>query len=106
MNSMGVNPKIRKIYYDIEDGTALLHLMDEIKPGIVNKKRLNKGPFKQSTAMLKKLENLNYAVELGKELGFSLVDVAGSSIYDKNPTLTLALIWQMMRAYTLKVSKT
>jgi hypothetical protein len=103
MNSLGVNPKIRKLYYDIEDGQGLLHVMDQIKPGIVNKKMVNKGPFKQSTAMLKKLENLNYAVKIGNDMGYSLVGVAGSSIYEKNDTLTLALIWQMMRSYTVKV---
>jgi len=53
--------------------------------------------------MLKKLENLNYAVKLGNDMGYSLVGVAGSSIYEKNDTLTLALIWQMMRSYTVKV---
>merc|ERR1712062_924140 len=61
MNSLGVNPKIRKLYYDIEDGQGLLHVLDQ---------------FKQSTAMLKKLENLNYAVKLGNDMGYSLVGVA------------------------------
>jgi len=42
-------------------------------------------------------------VELGKKLKFSLVGIAGQDISDGNPTLTLALIWQLMRAYTLSV---
>lgn len=69
------------------------------------------------------LENCNYAVELGKELKFSLVGIDGKDIKDGNPTLTLgisaliydlsnfvicyflplALIWQLMRAYTLSI---
>ena len=32
---------------------------------------------------------------------FSLVGIAGQDICDGNPTLTLALVWQLMRAYTL-----
>jgi len=100
---MGINPKVRHLYYDIEDGIALLQTLDKIHPGKVNWSRVNKGPFKKSTAMLKKLENLNYVVEIGKEVGYSLVGIDGKTLYDKNDTLTLALLWQMMRDYTVKV---
>jgi len=37
-------------------------------------------------------------VELGKEkAGFSLVGIGGQDLYDGNPTLTLAVVWQIMR---------
>lgn len=52
---------------------------------------------------MEKLENCNYAVELGREIRFSLVGIAGQDINEGNVTLTLALIWQLMRAYTLSV---
>ena len=52
---------------------------------------------------MEKLENCNYAVELGKVLKFSLVGIAGQDISEGNPTLTLALVWQLMRAYTLSI---
>lgn len=52
---------------------------------------------------MEKLENCNYAVELGLKLRFSLVGIAGHDLADGNPTLTLALIWQLMRAYTLSM---
>ena len=48
-------------------------------------------------------ENCNYAVELGNLMRFSLVGIGGMDIYDMNETLTMALLWQMLRAYTLKV---
>lgn len=38
---------------------------------------------------MEKLENCNYAVELGKQLKFSLVGIAGQDISDGNPTLTM-----------------
>ena len=100
---MGINPKVRHLYYDIEDGIALLQTFDKIHPGKVHWSRVNKGPFKKSTSMLKKLENLNYVVEIGKDVGYSLVGIDGKTLYDKNDTLTLALLWQMMRDYTVKV---
>lgn len=44
------------------------------------------------------LENCNYAVELGKnQAKFSLVGIAGQDLNEGNRTLTLALIWQLMR---------
>lgn len=38
---------------------------------------------------MEKLENCNYAVELGKQQKFSLVGIAGQDINDGNATLTL-----------------
>lgn len=38
---------------------------------------------------MEKLENCNYAVELGRQLKFSLVGIAGQDLNDGNATLTL-----------------
>lgn len=38
---------------------------------------------------MKKIENCNYAVEIGKKLKFSLVGIGGQDIHDCNETLTL-----------------
>lgn len=35
------------------------------------------------------IQNCNYAIELGRELKFSLVGIQGKDIYDGNRTLTL-----------------
>jgi len=51
----------------------------------------------------KKLENCNYAIELGKQLNFSLVGIQGKDIMDANKTLTLAVIWQLMRFNVLSI---
>ena len=96
--------------------------MDFIRPGIVTWKRV-KTLEQQSKMAAKRLQevlgNCNYAVELGKKLNFVLVGIAGkefhfstfllmilllgSDIMDGNKMLTLALIWQLMRAYTLSL---
>lgn len=52
---------------------------------------------------MKKIENCNYAVALGRELGLSLVGIAGSDIYQGVEKLILGISWQLMRAYTLKL---
>ncbi|XP_032795189.1 plastin-1 isoform X1 [Daphnia magna] len=102
MNSLGVAPYVNWLYSDLADGLVIFQLYDVIKPGIVNWNRVHK-EFSKLRKFMEKLENCNYAVELGRQLKFSLVGIAGKDISDGNPTLTLALIWQLMRAYTLSI---
>ncbi|XP_037813076.1 plastin-3 isoform X1 [Lucilia sericata] len=102
MNSMGVSPHVNWLYSDLADGLVIFQLFDIIRPGIVNWNRVHKR-FTPLRKFMEKLENCNYAVELGKQLKFSLVGIAGQDLNDGNATLTLALIWQLMRAYTLSI---
>ena len=39
--------------------------------------------------MMDQIQNCNYAIELGRQLRFSLVGIQGKDIYDANQTLTL-----------------
>ncbi|KAK5897484.1 hypothetical protein CesoFtcFv8_010543 [Champsocephalus esox] len=104
MNSLGVNPHVHHIYGDLMDAMVILQLYERIKVP-VDWDRVNLPPFKGvGGGHLKKRENCAYAVELGKtKAGFSLVGIGGQDLYDGNPTLTLALVWQLMRRYTLNV---
>lgn len=45
--------------------------------------------FSKLRKFMEKLENCNYAVELGRQLKFSLVGIAGQDLNDGNATLTL-----------------
>lgn len=45
--------------------------------------------FSKLRMFMEKLENCNYAVELGRQLNFSLVGIAGQDLNDGNATLTL-----------------
>jgi len=99
---MGVSPHVNWLYSDLADGLVIFQLYDIIKPGIVDWNRVHK-KFSKLRKFMEKLENCNYVIELGKKLKFSLVGIAGQDISEGNPTLTLALIWQLMRAYTLSV---
>jgi len=90
---------INNLFADMEDGCALLKVMDRVEPGIVSWKRVNHAP----KSKFKKVENCNYAVVLGKQMQFSLVNVGGVDICDGNKKLILAIIWQLMRMHTLKI---
>ena len=45
----------------------------------------------------KRTENCNYAVVLGKQMKFSLVNVGGRDVTQGNKKLILAIVWQLMR---------
>jgi len=102
MNSLGVDPYVGYLYTDLQNGLIIFQLYDQIRKGIVNWKRVVK-TFRKLQNMMDQIQNCNYAVELGKTLGFSLVGIQGKDIYDGNRTLTLGLVWQVMRAYTLEI---
>ncbi|KAI6212140.1 hypothetical protein M3Y96_00508800 [Aphelenchoides besseyi] len=102
MNSLGVDPYVHFLYSDLQNGLVMFELFEFIRPGIVNWKRVVK-VFRKLQGMMDQIQNCNYAIELGKQLNFSLVGIQGKDIYDGNQTLTLALVWQLMRAYTLTV---
>ena len=73
MNSLGVNPFVNNLYQDLRDGLVLIQLFDKIKPGIVDWNRVNQPPYKKMGGNMQKIENSNYALELGKQMKFSLV---------------------------------
>ncbi|XP_043997232.1 plastin-3-like [Gambusia affinis] len=103
MNSLGVSPTVHHLYVDLQDAMVILQLYERIKVEVDWNNKVNKPPYPKLGTNMKKLENCNYAVELGKTTKFSLVGIGGQDLNDGNPTLTLALVWQLMRRYTLNV---
>uniref|UniRef100_A0A8C7MPY1 Lymphocyte cytosolic protein 1 (L-plastin) n=1 Tax=Oncorhynchus kisutch TaxID=8019 RepID=A0A8C7MPY1_ONCKI len=103
MNSLGVNPRVNHLYVDIDDALVIFQLYEKINVP-VDWDRVNKPPYSKLGSNMKKLENCNYAVELGKkEAKFSLVGIAGQDLNEGNRKLTQALLWQLMRRYTLNI---
>ncbi|KAL4635860.1 plastin-1-like [Arapaima gigas] len=103
MNSLGVMPRVNHLYRDLVDALVIFQLYDQIQIP-VDYKKVNKPPYPALGGNMRKLENCNYAVELGKqEAKFSLVGIGGVNINDGSQMHTLALVWQLMRRYTLKV---
>lgn len=101
MNSCGVDPFIVNLLDGLQDGLILLQMFDKIEPGCVDWKKVAKDKMNR----FKAVGNLNYAVEVGKGINLSLVNISGADIYDKNKKLVIALLWQMMRYDYLKIFK-
>lgn len=64
----------------------LLETLDKVSPGIVNWKIATKPPIKMP---FRKVENCNQVVKIGKQLKFSLVNIAGNDIVQGNKKLIL-----------------
>ncbi|RMZ92024.1 hypothetical protein DV736_g753, partial [Chaetothyriales sp. CBS 134916] len=98
INSLDVQPVIQSFFSDLRDGYILLQAYQKVIPGSVNLKHVNKPPAHGGEmSRFKAVENTNYAVELGKQNHFSLVGIQGADITDGQRTLTLGLVWQLMR---------
>ncbi|MEQ2183933.1 Plastin-3 [Goodea atripinnis] len=93
------NPKLNLAF----DAMVILQLYERIKVAVDWNNKVNKPPYPKLGTNMKKLENCNYAVELGKSAKFSLVGIGGQDLNDGNATLTLALVWQLMRSSSLAV---
>lgn len=97
LNSLDVDPAVNNLFEDLKDGTVLLQAYEKVLPGSVSLRHVNKRPAEGELSRFKAVENTNYAVELGKANNFSLVGIEGADITDGQKTLTLGLVWQLMR---------
>ncbi|KAI5279928.1 fimbrin, partial [Ascosphaera aggregata] len=98
LNSLDVQPAVNSLFDDLRDGGILLQAYDKVIPGLVNWRHVNKPPASGAEMLrFKAVENTNYAIELGKQSRFSLVGIQGADITDGQRTLTLGLVWQLMR---------
>ncbi|CAA0825060.1 Fimbrin-5 [Striga hermonthica] len=102
INSLGIDFYVNNLFEDVRTGWVLLEVLDKISPGFVNWKQATKPPIKMP---FRKVENCNQVVSIGKDLNFSLVNVAGNDIVQGNKKLILAFLWQLMRFSMLKLLK-
>ncbi|CAN4101165.1 unnamed protein product [Withania somnifera] len=102
INSLGNSSYIDNVFEDLRNGWLLLETLDKVSPGIVNWKIATKPPIKMP---FRKVENCNQVVKIGKQLKFSLVNIAGNDIVQGNRKLILAYLWQLMRCNMLQLLK-
>eukprot|EP00004_Rigifila_ramosa_P016096 TRINITY_DN3787_c0_g1_i2.p1 TRINITY_DN3787_c0_g1~~TRINITY_DN3787_c0_g1_i2.p1 ORF type:complete len:772 (+),score=180.79 TRINITY_DN3787_c0_g1_i2:61-2316(+) len=102
MNSLGCDPFVNNLFDDLRDGLILLQIFDKINPGCVDWKKVN---TVKPLGRFKAIENCQYAITIGKSMNFSLVGIGGSDIVDGQKTLTLGLVWQMMRFHVVDTIK-
>ncbi|GAO46375.1 putative fimbrin [Saitoella complicata NRRL Y-17804] len=103
LNSLDVQPGVHDLFEDLKDGLVLLQAYDKVIPNSVNWRHVNKPRAEgQELSRFKMVENTNYAVQLGLDNRFSLVGIQGADLTDGQRTLTLGLVWQLMRKNIVK----
>lgn len=103
LNSLDVDPGVYNLFEDLKDGTVILQAFDKVVPGCVAWRRVGKPREGQELSRFKMVENTNYAVDLAKANNMHIVGIQGADIVDGTRTLTLGLVWQLMR---LNISST
>lgn len=78
---------------------VLLEALEKISPGSVNWKQATKPPIKMP---FRKVENCNQVVEIGKQLEFSLVNVAGNDFVQGNKKLILGTFLYAIKSVYLE----
>ncbi|THG04049.1 hypothetical protein TEA_004722 [Camellia sinensis var. sinensis] len=86
INSLGIDSCVNNLFEDVRAGWIILEILDKVSPGSVNWKHATKPPIKMP---FKKVENCNQVIKIGKELNFSLVNVAGNDFVQGNKKLIL-----------------
>ncbi|KAB1226986.1 Fimbrin-1 [Morella rubra] len=102
INSLGIATYVNNVFEDVRNGWVLLEVLDKVSSGSVNWKQASKPPIKMP---FRKVENCNQVIRIGKQMKFSLVNVAGSDIVQGNKKLILAFLWQLMRINMLQLLK-
>ncbi|KAG8488389.1 hypothetical protein CXB51_016558 [Gossypium anomalum] len=102
INSLGISTYVNNLFEDVRNGWVMLEVLDKLFPGKVNWKQANKPPIKMP---FKKVENCNQVINIGKDLNFSLVNVAGNDVVAGNKKLIVAFLWQLMRFSMLQLLK-
>jgi hypothetical protein len=99
------------LYDGVQNGLVVLQMLDKIQPGVVDWAKVGKGKLNK----FKAVQNNDYALELCKNLGLSIVGIAGANIYasadaearesdrERDKKFVIAVLWQLMRYDYLKV---
>ena len=92
--------KVNNLYEECRNAILLLKMIDKIKPGTVNWKIVElknlKNPFKVGV-------NCQEAIDASKKSGYSIISIGNKDIQEGKKKHILAIVWQLMRAHTLKV---
>ena len=91
--------KVNNLYEECKTALLLLKTIDKIKPGSVNWKNVQlkaKNTFSVGV-------NCQEVIEACKRSGYNIISIGNKDIQEGKKKHILAIVWQLMRAHTLKV---
>ena len=101
MNSLKLEgvKRINNLYEESRSGILLLKVIDKIKPGTVQWKKVEiktKNPFKIGV-------NCQEVIDSSKRSGYSIISIGNKDIQEGKKKHILAIVWLLMKAYTLSI---
>lgn len=90
--------KVNNLYEECRNAILLLKIIDEVKPGVVEWKKVvlkTKNPFKIGA-------NCQEIIDACKRSGFNIISIYNRDIQDGKKKHILFIVWLLMKAYTLK----
>ena len=91
--------KVNNLYEECRSAILLLKMIDKIKPGTVDWKKVElktKNPFKIGV-------NCQEVIDSAKRSGYNIISIGNKDIQEGRKKHILAIVWQLMRAHTLKI---
>jgi len=89
--------KSEHLFEVIGDGILLNKLINTSKQGTVDDRVINKGKKGKKLNEWERTENLSLAINSAAGIGCSTVNVGPNDLNKGNPTISLGLIWQIIR---------
>ena len=89
--------KVYNLYEHSRNAIVLLRIIDKIKPGTVQWKKVEiktKNPFKISV-------NCQEVIDASKRSGYRIISIGNKDIQEGKKKHILAVVWQLMKAHTL-----
>ncbi|KAJ5076116.1 hypothetical protein M0811_06978 [Anaeramoeba ignava] len=93
-DSLPINPDTMEIFDVIAEGVLLNKLILNYFPGVVDERKI---VFKKKKSMFEKNINNEVCIKGAKAIGCTVVGIGGKDITDKKVTLTLGLVWQIIK---------
>jgi plastin-1 len=84
---------INDLIEDVKTGVVVLKVLDKLKPGAVEWKKIDKNP----NNTFKKGINCGQVIEISKKLGLKIPGIGGSDFVDGNKKNIIAVVWQLVR---------
>ena len=92
--------KVNNLYEECRNGLLLLKIIDKIKPGTVNWKIVEQKNLKN---VYKVGVNCQEVIDSSLRSGYKIVSIGNKDIQEGKKKHILAIVWQLMRAHTLKI---
>lgn len=100
INSLGLEGVyIDDLFEDCKDGILINKVIDKLKPGSVDWKKIQNPPKNDFSKNI----NNNTAVDAAKAIGIKLIGVGGTDISKGDKKSILTIVWQLVRMHYLQV---